>query len=86
MSSDDIRLFIDEALVMKDFNHPHVLHLIGVTFGSDGSPIVVLPYMANGDLNTYLRDDRNTPKVRNLIDFAIQIARVCRLYCFLSQS
>jgi len=75
MSSDDIRLFIDEALVMKDFNHPHVLHLIGVTFGSDGSPIVVLPYMANGDLNTYLRDDRNTPKVRNLIDFAIQIAK-----------
>jgi len=47
-------LFLREAILMKDFHHAHVLGVIGVSFDSDGSPMVILPYMANGDLRQYI--------------------------------
>lgn len=47
-------LFLREALLMKDFWHAHVLGVIGVTFDPDGSPMVILPFMANGDLRKYI--------------------------------
>ena len=59
---------------MKDFCHPRVLHLIGVSFLDDMSPLVVTPFMANGDLLAFLRDDNKNPRVSDLITFAIEIA------------
>jgi len=47
-------LFLREAILMKDFHHVHVLGVIGVSFDSDASPMVILPYMANGDLRQYI--------------------------------
>ena len=47
-------LFLREAILMKDFCHPHVLGIIGISFDADGSPMVILPYMANGDLRQYI--------------------------------
>ena len=41
---------------MKDFNHKHVLSLIGVSIDPMGVPLVVLPFMANGNLKKYLMD------------------------------
>ena len=67
-------MFIQEALIMKDFCHHRVLHLIGVSFSDDMSPLVVTPFMANGDLLAFLRDDEKQPKVSNLLTFAIEIA------------
>ena len=44
---------------MKDFRHPHILGLVGVCFDApDGSPYIVLPFMANGSVKTYLRQKR----------------------------
>ncbi len=40
--------------MMKDFSHPHVLTLIGIVLDEDGSPMAVLPFMANGDLRSYI--------------------------------
>ena len=40
---------------MKDFNHPNVLGLIGLTFDPEGNPLVVLPLMTNGDLKSFLK-------------------------------
>ena len=41
---------------MKDFDHPNVLNVLGVGFNTDnGLPFVILPYMVNGDLKTYLK-------------------------------
>ena len=74
ISKAEFDKFIDEALVMKDFNHPRVLHLIGVVFSDSGSPMVVTPFMANGDLLAFLRDDSKNPKVSELIEFGIEIA------------
>jgi serine/threonine protein kinase len=49
-----VEMFLREALMMKGFDHPHVLSLIGITFDADCSPLVVLPFMENGDLRTYI--------------------------------
>ena len=40
-------------------SHPHVLGLCGVCLDTEDSiPVIVLPFMANGDLRTYLRSLR----------------------------
>ncbi|XP_038066372.1 plexin-B-like [Patiria miniata] len=46
--------FLEEGLVMKTFDHVNVLGLLGLTFDADKHPLVVIPFMANGDLKTYL--------------------------------
>ena len=43
---------------MKDFNHPHIMHLIGVCL--DAGVGVVMPYMANGSTLSYLKKERKT--------------------------
>ena len=44
---------------MKDFHHPHILGLLGVCFNApDGNPYIVLPFMANGSVKTYLKEKR----------------------------
>ena len=60
---------------MKTFNHPNVMKLIGVCFESNGSPLVVLPFMKNGDLLSYIRSPENSPTVKQLIRFAIDVAK-----------
>ncbi|XP_059144020.1 hepatocyte growth factor receptor-like [Physella acuta] len=73
----DIELqgFLQEALRMKDFNHPNVLALIGVCLDLDEMPLVVLPFMKHGDLLTYIRDEKNLPTIKDLIMFGIDIAK-----------
>ena len=48
---------------------------MGVSFEENGLPIVVLPFMEKGDLLSYIRDDNNSPTVRELLMFAIDVAK-----------
>ena len=48
--------FVQEGIIMKNFNHPHVLSLLGLCLGFRKEPMVILPFMANGDLRTYVKD------------------------------
>ena len=41
---------------MQDFSHPHVMSLIGVCL--DSGVGVVMPYMANGSVLSYLKKER----------------------------
>ncbi len=43
---------------MMVFNHPNVLSLIGVCVDAGKAPYLVMPYMANGSLLSYLRNER----------------------------
>ena len=43
---------------MKDFNHPHIMPLIGVCL--DAGVGVIMPYMANGSALSYLKKERKT--------------------------
>ena len=51
----EISSFLEEAMVMRDFDDANVLSLIGVALKGQ-QPLVVLPYMMHGDLKTYIKD------------------------------
>ncbi|KAK5886881.1 hypothetical protein CesoFtcFv8_017870 [Champsocephalus esox] len=58
-SSCDIEQCLKEAAYMKDFHHPNVIQLIGVSLHRRHGqrlpiPMVVLPFMKHGDLHTFL--------------------------------
>ena len=58
-SKEQLSAFLAESLIMKDFHHPHILGLLGVCFDApDGSPYIVLPFMANGSVKNYLKEKR----------------------------
>ena len=63
-SHEDIDCFVKESLKMKTFNHPNVLNLIGVSLDTGVSPYIVMPYMANGSLLTYLKKERPNMNVQ----------------------
>jgi len=51
--------FMDECSTTKIFSHPNVLSLIGVSISPEESiPMMVLPYMVNGDVKSFLKSRR----------------------------
>ena len=64
---------------MRGLKDDHVLALIGVCVDSSveerrTSPLIVLPFMSNGDLRSYLRDGNNVCSFCNLCYLTIQLA------------
>ena len=58
-SQSELKAFLEESLLMKDFQHPNILGLTGVCFDTlDGVPFIILPFMANGSLKDYLKSKR----------------------------
>ena len=43
---------------MHKFDHPNVLKLLGVCLDGGPAPYIVMPFMANGSLNAYLKKER----------------------------
>lgn len=41
---------------MRRFNHPNILRLLGISISNDGKPSLILPFMHNSDLRTYISD------------------------------
>ena len=56
-TSSEIEGMLSEILKMEAFSHPHVMNLIGVCISE--SPMIIMPYMANGNLLNYLKKERN---------------------------
>ncbi|KAM5129343.1 tyrosine-protein kinase receptor TYRO3 [Mantella aurantiaca] len=81
--SNDIEEFLREAAFMKEFDHPNVCKLIGVSLRSRTKgrlpvPMVILPFMKHGDLHTFLLMSRIgeepiTLPIQTLIRFMIDI-------------
>jgi len=44
---------------MADFDHPNVLNLVGVCLDGGPVPFIIMPFMFNGSLLSYLRKERN---------------------------
>ena len=62
--NDNPTSFLNECVLMKKLNHPNVLPLLGICIESDhasGSPFMILPFMINGDLKSYLKSKRIRP-------------------------
>nr|XP_023441253.2 tyrosine-protein kinase receptor TYRO3 isoform X2 [Dasypus novemcinctus] len=63
IASSDIEEFLREAACMKEFDHPHVAKLVGVSLRSRAKgrlpiPMVILPFMKHGDLHAFLLASR----------------------------
>ena len=57
---DQVEEFVAESAIMLDFDHPNVIKLLAVCFNTeDKLPLIVLPYMANGDLKCFLQQKRH---------------------------
>ena len=48
---------LKECLKMKAFTHPNVMGILGICL-DDKTPYIVMPFMANGSLHSYLRKHR----------------------------
>jgi len=63
-SLDGMKDLVAETAIMKGFHHPNVLPLLGVCVDHDDDDDVlkiVIPFMANGDLRTFLKESRVSP-------------------------
>ena len=61
MSSNQAELdFLTEALIMSKFNHPNIVHFIGVCFEKHPR-FLILELLAGGDLKSFLRESRPKP-------------------------
>ena len=58
-SDEEVHAFLAESIQMKEFSHPHVMGLLGVSLDSGPSPYLVLPFMAGGSLLSYLKKKRS---------------------------
>lgn len=74
-SSQESELFLKEALIMKEFNHPNVMTLIGLVFTESRRPCLVLPHMSNGDLLKYVKDESKSLRIGDILNFSLDIAR-----------
>ncbi|XP_077395133.1 tyrosine-protein kinase receptor TYRO3 isoform X2 [Festucalex cinctus] len=84
-SSGDIEQCLKEAAYMKDFHHPNVIQLIGVSLHRRHAqrlpvPMVVLPFMKHGDLHTFLLLSRLGEQpfdlsARVLVQFMLDVAQ-----------
>ena len=57
--------FLQEATLMKDFKHDNIMSLIGVVIEHDKA-FVLLPFMENGDLRTFISNDGNVSSIKRL--------------------
>ena len=60
MEKERVDEMLKECAKMKDFNHPNVLTLKGVCLDGGPAPFIIMPFMANGSLLSYLKDNRKT--------------------------
>ena len=58
----EIRQVVEEIMRMKQFSHPNILSLTGVAIDNHFSPCIVMPFMWNGGLDSFLQKHENTEK------------------------
>ena len=61
LSSSKITEFMEECEIAKNFHHPNVLCLLGISFTpEENKPLMVMPYMHHGDVKSYLKSKRGS--------------------------
>ena len=64
---------------MKRFNHPNVINLIGVCTDAGPAPYIVMPFMANGSLLSYLKQHRSELMLPDTADEDV-VRTMCWVY------
>ena len=60
IDNEAVQELLSECIKMKSLNHLHVMTLKGVCLDGGPVPYIVLPYMANGSLLSYLKKERSS--------------------------
>ena len=55
---EEIDNMMSESVKMKHFDHPNVISLIGVCTDAGPAPYIIMPFMDNGSLLSYLKKHR----------------------------
>ena len=58
IDNEAVQELLSECIKMKSLSHLHVMTLKGVCLDGGPVPYIVLPYMANGSLLSYLKKER----------------------------
>ena len=59
---------VNEIIKMQEFNHPHVMPLIGVCMDTGPGVSMVMPFMTNGSLLDYLKRERKNLEMKGCDD------------------
>ena len=65
INESGVQELLSECVKMKHFNNLHVMSPKGVCFDGGPVPYIVLPYMANGSLQSYLKKQRHNLVVKD---------------------
>lgn len=64
--------FLEEAYIMQQFDHPHIIRLIGII---SQSPICIVMELAHmGEMRSYLQNNRSQLKLHTLIMYCYQLS------------
>ncbi|ESO07516.1 hypothetical protein HELRODRAFT_110475 [Helobdella robusta] len=69
-----IDTIVRDSSIMNNFRHEHVLVVMAICVGFRKEPWIVLPYMSNGDLRSYIKDKSKNFTARQLLQLAQQVA------------
>ena len=67
-TKSDVDSIVQESIKMKYFDHLNVLSLIGICLDLGDAPCIVMPFMDEGSLLSYLKRERNNLTVSNIAD------------------
>ena len=59
---------LKECVKMHKLRHPNVLKLTGVCLDGGPAPYIIMPYMANGSLLSYLKENRDALTVDSNVE------------------
>ena len=57
-----------ESAKMQNFQHPHVLNIIGVCVDAGPAPYIIMPFIANGSLLAYIKKEKTHLVIPNDAD------------------
>ncbi len=60
MQDELVKDLLKECVKMQEFDHPNVLRLLGVCLDGGPAPYIIMPFMANGSLLSYLKQQRES--------------------------
>ncbi|GMT25092.1 hypothetical protein PFISCL1PPCAC_16389, partial [Pristionchus fissidentatus] len=72
---DSVEKLMVEASVMMGLDHPNVLSLLGVVISTNGSPWMLLPFMDQGDLRSFIANPSKILSVLDLLSMGVQVCR-----------
>ena len=64
-SFSDVKHLAEESQIMARFDHPNIMKLLGVSISKNRTLFIIMPFMANGNLLSYLRNNRAELVVEN---------------------